>query len=310
VELATRRVLEEFAADNVVYLEIRTTPRHVENKMEQIQHITKVLEVIETMVSKRKIMKNCRLLLSIDRRRSLDIAQETLALYLKLRDESPFGYLLGGIDFSGDARSNDATAFIPVMKKAQDNGIRLAVHLAEIPNEKETCAFLGSMSNESGIAACELYLPLRSACSGLLSNNSYLIPDRIGHGTYIHPAILGGSQRMWDLLVDSEIPLEICLTSNVKCKTAKSYQDHHVKHLLAANHPFVICTDDKGAFDTTLSQEWMHLAATHKLSIKEIFHLNLESVKHIFLQPDNLKEEISNDLVSWFNDYNAAHNKT
>ena len=149
---------------------------------------------------------------------------------------------------------------------------------------------------------------------------------------------------MWDLLVDSEIPLEICLTSNVKCKTAKSYQDHHVKHLLAANHPFVICTDvrkiiflfdmlmlklvklyitiliacmynkimlqDKGAFDTTLSEEWMHLAATHQLSIKELFHLNLESVKHIFLQPDNLKEEISNELVSWFNDYNAAHNKT
>ena len=71
-----------------------------------------------------------------------------------------------------------------------------------------------------------------------------------------------------------------------------------------------IMLQDKGAFDTTLSQEWIQLAATHKLSIKEIFHLNLESVKYIFLQPDNLKEEISNELVSWFNDYNAANNKT
>ena len=42
VELATRRVLEEFAADNVIYLELRTTPRHVDGKMEQLQHITKV----------------------------------------------------------------------------------------------------------------------------------------------------------------------------------------------------------------------------------------------------------------------------
>ena len=42
VELATRRVLEEFAADNVIYLELRTTPRHVDGKMTQIQHITKV----------------------------------------------------------------------------------------------------------------------------------------------------------------------------------------------------------------------------------------------------------------------------
>ena len=87
----------------------------------------------------------------------MDIAQETLSLYLKLRDESPLGYLLGGIDFSGDARSNDATTFIPVMKKAQDSGIKLAVHLAEIPNEKETCAFLGAMSNESGVKL-HLYL--------------------------------------------------------------------------------------------------------------------------------------------------------
>ena len=43
VELATRRVLEEFAADNVIYLELRTTPRRVDGKMEQVQHITKVL---------------------------------------------------------------------------------------------------------------------------------------------------------------------------------------------------------------------------------------------------------------------------
>ena len=71
-----------------------------------------------------------------------------------------------------------------------------------------------------------------------------------------------------------------------------------------------ITLQDKGAFDTTLSEEWMHLASTHKLSIKELFHLNLESVKHIFLQPDNLKEEISNEVISWFNDYNAAHNKS
>ena len=63
---------------------------------------------------------------------------------------------------------------------------------------------------------------------------------------------------------------------------------------------------DKGAFDTTLSEEWMHLASTHQLSIKEIFDLNLESVKYIFLQPENLKQEISNEMMSWFKEYNLA----
>ena len=42
VELATSKVVEEFAADNVIYLELRTTPRHVEGKMDQEQHISKV----------------------------------------------------------------------------------------------------------------------------------------------------------------------------------------------------------------------------------------------------------------------------
>ena len=53
--------------------------------------------MIHTIVHEGQVMKGCRLLLSIDRRRSLDIAQETLSLYLKLREESPFGYILGGI---------------------------------------------------------------------------------------------------------------------------------------------------------------------------------------------------------------------
>ena len=116
----------------------------------------KVLEVIHTMVSERQIMKGCRLLLSIDRRRSLDVAQETLSLYIHLRDQSPFGQLLGGIDFSGDARSNDAIAFIPILKRAQDNGIKLAVHMAEVPNEKETCAFLGATRDDSGVRSTQV----------------------------------------------------------------------------------------------------------------------------------------------------------
>ena len=34
---------------------------------------------------------------------------------------------------------------------------------------------------------------------------------------------------------------EICLTSNVKCYTVKSYDDHHFKDWQKNNHPIVIC---------------------------------------------------------------------
>lgn len=43
------------------------------------------------------------------------------------------------------------------------------------------------------------------------------------------------------LLVNKKIPIECCLTSNVKCGTVKSYEDHHFKRLHEMKHPVVIC---------------------------------------------------------------------
>ena len=34
---------------------------------------------------------------------------------------------------------------------------------------------------------------------------------------------------------------ELCLTSNVKCGTVKSYEDHHFKDWRNHDHPVVIC---------------------------------------------------------------------
>ena len=49
--MSTTRVLEEFAADNVVYVEVRTTPRAIPGRMRQVDHITKVLGMLITTVS-------------------------------------------------------------------------------------------------------------------------------------------------------------------------------------------------------------------------------------------------------------------
>ena len=64
---------------------------------------------------------------------------------------------------------------------------------------------------------------------------------------------------------------------------------------------------DKGAFNTTLSDEWMHLQRSNKLSLEELFKLNLEAVKHIFLDNPS-KQDIRNAMVSWFYTYmNKQH---
>ena len=72
----------------------------------------------------------CALLLSIDRRRPLSDALDTMEIFRKSDRD-----IVVGIDFSGDARCGDLADFLPILKKAQDeDGAKLAVHLGEVPN--------------------------------------------------------------------------------------------------------------------------------------------------------------------------------
>lgn len=55
--------------------------------------------------------------------------------------------------------------------------------------------------------------------------------------------------------------IEICLSSNLLCKTVPSLEAHHIRYYLANNHPVVICTDDILPFRTTLLAEYALLLA-------------------------------------------------
>ena len=91
--------------------------------------------------------------------------------------------------------------FLPVLTTARDvDGAKLAVHLGEIPNQEEVEKCL-----------------------------SILRPDRVGHATHLHPKTAGGSEKAMKLLDGA--PVEICLTSNMWCRSVPSLEEHHVRHL-------------------------------------------------------------------------------
>ncbi|TMS05389.1 Adenosine deaminase-like protein [Larimichthys crocea] len=249
-------VIKEFAADGVKYLELRSTPRE-----EKSTGLTKK-RYIETVIKAIQQCKNegvdidVRFLVAIDRRNGTEVAVETVKLAKEFMRSSDG--LVVGIDLSGDPTVGHGKDLLPALQMAKNCGLKLSLHLSEIQSQLEESDLL-------------LDLP----------------PDRIGHGTFLHPE-MGGSPSVFDKVVKNNIPLELCLTSNVKGQTVPSYSKHHFKYWYQLGHPSVICTDDKGVFCTDLSQEYQLAASTFGLSREAVWELSQQAIDCIFA-PDAVK---------------------
>ncbi|KAH1217606.1 Adenosine deaminase-like protein [Glycine max] len=206
----TREVIEDFASENVVYLELRTTPKrndsvgmskrsYVEAVLKGLRSITSVdvdfiphCEDSKTLFTPAPAIDGharkrifVRLLLSIDRRETTEAAMDTVKLALEMR---PYGVV--GIDLSGNPSIGDWTTYLPALKFAREQGLYVTLHCGELPNSKE------------------------------IKNMLDFRPQRIGHACFFE-------DEHWRQLKSSNIPVEICLTSNVRTMTVPSIDVHH-----------------------------------------------------------------------------------
>nr|XP_023021470.1 adenosine deaminase-like protein [Leptinotarsa decemlineata] len=261
VYVATRNVIEDFAKDNVIYLELRTTPR-ANVGMTKEDYIEAVVKAIVNHEYRNKIL--VKLILSLDRRHSKEESEKALELILRMREKYPS--VIKGIDLCGNPEEGD---FHETIFEKAKQFLGITIHCAEVKNDSEVERIL------------------------------MFGPNRIGHGTYLHPEH-GGSQKNWELYLEKKIPLECCLTSNIICGTTKSYQDHHVRHWLDLKLPFSICTDDKGVFGTTLTKEYT-LVQRHFDKIPEnLWKMTYDSISHSFAS-EREKQDLQDQLIRWFN---------
>ncbi|KAG8385716.1 hypothetical protein BUALT_Bualt03G0074100 [Buddleja alternifolia] len=272
----TKEVVEDFAADNVVYLELRTTPKRNDSKgMSKRSYLEAVLEGLRYVNSvevdlshklkpdistqSHAVDDKCngtgskkiyvRLLLSIDRRETAEAAMETVNLALEMRDSG-----VVGIDLSGNPIIGEWLTFLPALEFAKKQGLPITLHCGEVPNPDEIHAMLD------------------------------FLPRRIGH------ACCFGDDD-WNLLKRLKIPVEICLTSNLRTETIASVDIHHFGDLYKSNHPLILCTDDSGVFSTSLSAEYLLASSTFGLGKKEMFELSEKAIEFIFAC-DGVKREL------------------
>ncbi|XP_076237196.1 adenosine deaminase-like protein [Calliopsis andreniformis] len=242
----TYNVIKEFHEDNVIYLELRSTPRAINGQMTKDEYVEFMIKAIQTCKTDFPNIL-VKLLISINRKQGYKAAQENIQLAINFFKKYP-EYIVG-LDLSGDPMTGEA--FLELLKKARTAGLKITAHCAEVPN----------------VIEIEDILEFQ--------------PDRLGHCTCIHPS-LQGSDRLFNMLLNSKIPVELCLTSNVQCKTVPSYEAHQFKYLYEAGHPVCLATDDKGVFHTTLSKEYEIASSTFGLGREELLKLCTSSVHYAF----------------------------
>ncbi|RLN51417.1 hypothetical protein BBJ29_000651 [Phytophthora kernoviae] len=186
--VVSRRVLrrivieavEDFAAENVKYLELRSTPRDLpRDGATRAEYVGEVVSALEECRARQDLDIEVRLLLSINRNQPVSTAEETVNMALERRNQQNCPFIVG-IDLSGNSErpNSEFYRFEQVLERARKGGLKLAVHFAEHFDDEEAMRIL------------------------------QFRPDRLGHACCL-------PETLYAKMVAMRIPVEICLTSNI-----------------------------------------------------------------------------------------------
>lgn len=114
---------------------------------------------------------------------------------------------------------------------------------------------------------------------------------RIGHGV---KAIT--DYETMEKLKKKDIPLEICVTSNIDTGIYPNYASHPVQRLIDSGVPVTINTDNRTLSNTTLTDEYNVLNRYFGFTIKDFNEMNKLAIKHAFLS-DKEKEELLKNFL-------------
>ncbi len=113
--------------------------------------------------------------------------------------------------------------------------------------------------------------------------------DRIGHGTHLFqdPSLL-------HYIRDKQIPLEVCLSSNLQTKAVASLESHPIQDYFKQDVIITLNTDSYLISGTTLTKEFELAAKYYQFNKEEMAQLSLNSFQGAFLPFDEKQDLIRN----------------
>jgi len=255
LERVAAECVEDYAADGIVYGEVRFAPElHLERGLSLDEVVAAVLRGLRRGSKGRQIEVRALLTAMRTAARSLEIAE----LAVRHRDEGVVGFDIAGAE-KGHPPSRHLDAFHYI---AREN-FHSTIHAGEafgLPSIWEALQWCGA--------------------------------ERLGHGVRIVDDITVGPDgrvslgRLAAYVRDRRIPLEMCPTSNVQIGAVASIEEHPIDLLRRLRFRVTVNTDNRLMSNVTLTSEFAQLARVFGLDLGEMQWLTLNAMKSAFCSFD------------------------
>lgn len=185
-----------------------------------------------------------RWILDATRQWGADAAQPVFDFAAERMNEGVVAIGLGGIEAEGPAHW-----YGDLYAQARDRGLRLTCHAGETTGPQSIWDALDIGS------------------------------ERIGHGIRAIE-----DQRLLEHLRERQIPLEVCITSNVRTGAVGSLKEHPVRRLFDAGVPVILSTDDPALFECSLRGEYELAAREFGFTDEELAKIAQNARRYAFGQ--------------------------
>jgi adenosine deaminase len=235
---------EDAAEDGVRYIEVRYAP--VLNTREGLTLDDAVEAALRGLAgAERDHGIVGRLIVCALRHMPPSASQELAELAVAYRHHGVVGF-----DLAGAEAGNPARVHAPAFAYAREHDLSCTCHAGEGDD---------AASIREAVHVCGVH--------------------RIGHATRLIE-----DASLTDYCNDHRVPLEICLTSNVQTRAARSYATHPFREYFRRGLNVVLNTDNRLMSGTTLTDEYLHAAQALDFSFDELATVAMHGFESAFIQ--------------------------
>jgi aminodeoxyfutalosine deaminase len=174
--------------------------------------------------------------------------EEAARVFRKAAELRPEWPSIVGIGIGGDERRTGAEPFRELFQEARDAGLRLTAHAGE------------TMGPESIWAALNIGA------------------ERIGHALSAQL-----DSDLMEVLAERQVPLEICVTSNVRTGCCPTLEEHPVRRYFDAGLMVTLNSDDPAMFESDLQDEYRVAHDAFGFTAEHLRELAANSIEASFL---------------------------